>query len=158
MFVLLLESASAADTPPDFSSYPQSESFRFYLGFQTNAAWNLQHGMLLTISAFPPGGGFALEYGVTESGREFDRRAVCGLSFEASHSKQLSETNFTSLRLSIHKLPTASVSPPIERLVVVSFRDGTNWVTRTYDSDTLPKPMRQIYDIVGERFETRRVK
>lgn len=44
--------------------------------------------------------------------------------------------------------------PP--RLVIVSFRDGKRWVTRTYDNDALPPAMRQIYGIIGERFESKR--
>ena len=86
---------------------------------------------------------------MTESGR---RNAYTG-TIPASHWKQLSDTNLTSLRAAIRELPAESVLPPIERLVIVSFRDGTNWVTRSYDDDALPKPMRRIYDIIGEQNE-----
>ena len=160
LFVLALEPAYAADkvAPPDFSSYPQTESFRFYLSVHTNSAWQLQHTNLLAISAFPHGGAFAIEYSVTDGGREYDCRDVYNWAIQADRQKQLSETNLTALRSAIRELPAASVSPPIERLVIVSFRDGTNWVTRSYDSGTLPKPMRQIYDIVGERFESKQIK
>ena len=141
---------------PDFASYPQTESFRHYLSIQTNAAWHLQHTNLLVVSAFPSGGRFALEYFVTESGQETDHRNVYDWAIQASHRKQLSETNLTSLRSAIRELPAESVSPPTERLVIVSFRAGTNWITRSYDSGRLPKPMRQIYDIIGERFESKK--
>jgi hypothetical protein len=158
LMVLVVESARADDKAgaPDFSSYPQTESFRHYLSVQTNAAWHLQHTNLLAVSAFPSGGGFALEYCVTESGQESDHRNVYNWATQASHEKQLSGTNLTSLRSAIRELPAESVSPPLERLVIVSFREGTNWVTRSYDSGTLPKPMRQIYDIIEERFESKK--
>ena len=52
-----------------------------------------------------------------------------------STPEQLSETDLTSLRSAIHDLPAESVSPPIERLIIVSFREGTNWVTRSYRFD-----------------------
>ena len=29
---------------------------------------------------------------------------------------------------------------------------GTNWTTQTYDGERLPKAMRDIYDIIGERY------
>ena len=159
VFVMLLvvacESTPGEDkvTAPDFSKYPQTESFRYYVSGHTNAAGNLQNTNLLIISTFPSDGRYALQYSVTESGEESDYRDVYKWAIQALHSKQIAETNLTSLRSAIRQLPAESVSPPIERLVLVSFRDGTNWVTRSYDSDALPKSMRQIYDIVGNRFE-----
>jgi hypothetical protein len=69
---------------------------------------------------------------------------------------QLSETDLKTLRAAMRDLPPESVSPPIERLVIVSFRDGTNWVTRSYDTGNLPKSMCPIYDI--RRIRTRFVR
>jgi len=160
LFVLALEPAYAADkvAPPDFSCYPQTQAFRFYLSIHTNSARRFEDKHLLAISAFPQGGAFAIEYSVTEGGSEYDCRNVYNWALQAEHTEQLSETNLTALRAAIRELPAASVSPPIEWLVIVSFRDGTNWVTRSYDSRTLPKPMRQIYGIIGERFETKQTK
>ena len=147
LLLFALESVHAADkvSAPDFSKYPQT-------GGQTNAAWHLhQRTNLLAITAYPAGGRCSLHYSVTESGH---RNAYTG-TIPASHWKQLSDTNLTSLRAAIRDLPAESVLPPIERLVIVSFRDGTNWVTRSYDDDALPKPMRRIYDIIGEQSESK---
>ena len=135
--------AQAQSPAPDFSSYPQTESFRFYLRGQTNAAEHLQRANLLAISAFPSGDRFALQYVVTETGRESDHRYVYNFAIQASHERQLSEAELNNLRSAIHELLVESKSPPVERLVIVSFREGTNWVTRSYDSDALPKSMRQ---------------
>ena len=140
---------------PDFSKYPQTEAFRSYLDLHTNSTANLRQTNLMVISTFPNGAGFADEYFVSENGWEFDLREVYDWAHQASHSAQLSETNLVSLRSAIHDLPATNATPPVERLVVVSFHQGTNWITHTYDSDALPKPMRQIYDIVGERFESK---
>jgi hypothetical protein len=155
VLVVAFGSARGEDkvTAPDFSKYPQTESFGYFVSGHTNAAWHLQNTNLLIISTFPSGDRYALQYSVTESGQESDYRDVYNWAIQALHSKQIAETNLTSLRSAIRQLPAESVSPPIERLVVVSFREGTNWNTRSYDSDALPKPMRQIYDIVGDRFE-----
>ena len=154
--MLLFQPARAGEksVAPDFSRYPQTESFRHYLSI-TNAVWMLQHTNLLAISAFPNGSVYALQYFVTETGQEYDCRNVYNWAIQASNRKQLSEPELTSLRSAIRELPAGSVSPPIERLVVVSFRAGTNWVTRSYESTAPPQSMRQIYDIVGERFESK---
>ena len=158
VLTLALQPVRAADkaTVPDFSKYQHTESFRYYLSVHTNAAAHLQRTNLLAISAFPSGDQFALQYFVTESGQESDWRNVYNWAHQASHRKQLTEAGLKSLRSAIRDLPTESTLPPIERLVIVSFREGTNWVTRSYDSGALSKPMRQIYDIVGERFESKK--
>jgi len=157
LFGLALEPTYAADkvAPPDFSRYPQTESFRFFLSSHTNSEQRIQSKALLLISAFPQGDGVVIRYSVEGNGQEDDYRYVYNWAVQAEHTSQLSETNLTALRSAIRELPAASVSPPIERLVIVSFRDGTNWVTRSYDSRALPQPMRQIYDLIGERFETK---
>lgn len=154
LLMFAIGSVHAADkvSAPDFSNYPQTGSFVAATRGHTNAAWHLhQRTNLLAITAYPAGGRCSLHYSVTESGH---RNAYTG-AIPASHWKQLSDTNLTSLRAAIRELPAESVLPPIERLVIVSFRDGTNWVTRSYDDDALPKPMRQIYDIIGEQSESK---
>ena len=158
LLMFAIESVHAADkvSAPDFSKYPQTRSFVVCTRGHTNAAWHLhQRTNLLAITAYPAGGRCALQYFVTESGQASDHRNVYNGPIQSSRRKQLSETNLTSLRAAIRELPAESVLPPIERLVIVSFRDGTNWVTRSYDDDALPKPMRQIYDIIGEQSESK---
>jgi len=157
LLLFAIESVHAADkvSAPDFSKYPQTGSFVACTRGHTNAAWHLhQRTNLLAITAYPAGGRCAHQYFVTESGRESDHPNVYSF-IQGSHSKQLSDTNLTSLRAAIRELPAESVLPPIERLVIVSFREGTNWVTRSYDDDALPKPMRQIFDIIGEQSESK---
>jgi hypothetical protein len=158
LLVVAAESLRAGDkvSAPDFSKYPQSESFVGLTGWHTNVAWHLHHRTnIFAMSTFPGGDRYALEYSVTESGQANDVRHVWDWAYQGSQLRQLSDTNLTSLRCALRALPTESVLPPMERLVIVSFRDGTNWVTRSYDSGSLPKPVRQIYDIVGERFESK---
>ncbi len=157
MFILAIQLARAGGKmpSPDFSNYPHTQWLGTYFYYQTNAVWNAQQTNLLAVSAFPSGGTFALEYFVTESGRERDLRNVWNWAIQDTHSKQLSEIALKSLRSAIRDLPSESMSPPIDRLVVISFREGTNWVTRSYDSSALPNPMRQIYNIIGERFESK---
>ena len=153
LFVLAFESVRADDTvaAPDFSKYPQSVAFRYCLGVHTNAAWNLQRTNLLMITESPEGGRCAVQYFVTEGGNERSHANVYEMSNQTSNGRQIPETNLRTLRSAILQLPAESKYPPVERLVIVSFHAGTNWITRSYDYDALPEPMRQIYDIVGKR-------
>lgn len=139
---------------PDFSGYSKTQSFKYFLRWQTDGTEHLQQGNLLTVSAFPRGEGVALQYSVTETGQQSDHRHVYDWAVHASHRKQLSQTELASLRSAIRELPSESNLPPLERLVIVSFRNGREWVTRSYDSRALPTAMRRIYEIIGERFES----
>jgi hypothetical protein len=154
LFCFPLTRARAGDTPtsPDFSSYPQDYEFRLFLSAQTNGAWHLGRGNLLAIAEFPTGVDSARESYVTESGKEYHRIVDFGFAVKASGSKQLSEADLRTLRSAIRDLPATNASPPIARLIIVSFHQGTNWITRTYDSGRLPQAMRQIQGAIGERW------
>jgi hypothetical protein len=156
-----LLSAIAADkvAAPDLSRYPQTDAFRVHTGGHTNSAANLGQTNLLAISAFfSANDRTCLHYSVSESGYARNMRDVYRWAVQAIQEKQLTDAELKSLRSALRELPTESVSPPLERLLVISFRDGTNWITRSYDSDALSRPMRQVYDIIGERFESRKDK
>ncbi len=155
IFILTIQWARATDkaTAPDFSVYPQTDAFRSDIGLQTNTAWSLHYKNLLVISAFCHG--FTLEYFVNESGEESDVREVYDWAGQASHGKQLSEVEIKGLRSAIEELPVESSMPPLNRLLVVSFRQGTNVVTRSYDRQALPSAVHRIFDIIGEKFETK---
>jgi hypothetical protein len=155
LFVCHWVTAAELATTPDFSLYVKVGKVRNFLPLHTNAALHLQRSNLLMITAFPKDGMFGLEYFVTESGLARDHRNVPGWAIQASHRKELSHEAITSLRAAVRELPAACVSPPVGRLVIVSYHEGTNWVSRTYDRDSLSKPMQRIYDILGERFETK---
>ena len=157
LFTLALASTWASDktTTPDFSRYKQISLFNQSVSEQTNTTWHLQCTNVLAMSEFPTGGGSAFQSYVTDSGKKHGHIDV-GLSMYRERGGQLSETDLKTLRAAMRDLPPESVSPPIERLVIVSFRDGTNWVTRSYDTGNLPKSMCPIYDIM--RIRTRFVR
>lgn len=141
--------------PPDFSNYPKTESFRAYFSIHSIKPENRHNANLLVISAFRRGSSSALEYFISQSGEVVDQRHVFNWAIQARRQRQLSAENLASLRATLRELPAGSPPPPLERLVIVSFRDGANWVTRLYDSTNLSKPMRKVYDLVGERFESK---
>ena len=103
------------------------------------------------ITESPEGGRCAVQYFVTESGHERSHPNVYDMSNQTSPGRQILEANLRTLRSAIGQLPAESKYPPVERLVIVSFHAGTNWITRSYDSDALPEPMRQIYNMIGKR-------
>jgi len=118
---------------PDFSRYPQTEVYK---------------------EAFASGGGFFLLYTVDKNGAEFDVRDVPDFAMEASHSKKLSSDQMKSLIAAIGELPSENAYGSAGYLVVVRTRQGTTSKLRCYDGKNLPKGMRDIYAIIGERFET----
>ena len=155
VFAMRCACAGDASLAPDFSHYPQTDAFRLFINSQTNANFNLiQQTNLLKIVSFYKGDRIGLEYSVTETGQESDVRDVYDWAYQDSHWKQLSEDQLKGLHSAIKELPAESVLPPVERLVVVSFKDGTNWTTRAYDQTNLPPAMHKVYGLIGERSET----
>jgi hypothetical protein len=111
---------------------------------------------LLAIAAFCGRESTALEYTVTRAGEEFDVREVQDWASQNGRSKHLSDRDLVRLRAAVRRLPSDDrSSPPIDRLVVIGFRSGTAWGVRTYDRADLPDAMREIYEVIGERPETR---
>ena len=157
VFVLLLSCglapALAAEQPtaPDMSSYPQTEAFKRYVDGQTNGAPHVQH--LLAISEFSDAGLVAKRYELTGDGAQFYESmtirpegpifGICGGPIPS----KLTDTQLIAVASALHQLPPTNSLPPIDELVLVSFRLGTDWITHSYDKRRLPKAMRQIYDI-----------
>jgi hypothetical protein len=138
---------------PDFSKYLQTGDFKFYLSYHTSAAWHLKNKNLLMISFFPDDSRYANEIFVTEGGLEKAHRNVFDHAIQGSQQKQLGEKDMARLRMAIFQLPVTSESPPMGRLIIVSFRIGENWITRSYDRNALPKPVQEIWGIVMEGSE-----
>jgi hypothetical protein len=155
LFVAGLESAKASEgVAPDFRSYPQSKWFTSHVYWQTNALAHLPEKRLLWLTEFPCGDGSAFQSYVDEGGKEH-MGFYTELAIYAGHDRELSTNQVEALRAALRELPSTNASPPIKSLVVVSFRQGTNWITRTYDTDDPPKPLGQIYTTMGGRWQQR---
>jgi hypothetical protein len=61
----------------------------------------------------------------------------------------LSRYEFHRLTQTIDVLPDGKDLPSLNRLVIVSYRSGTNWVTSTYDVGVLPIPLKSLFHICG---------
>lgn len=142
--------ADEKQTTPDFSSYEDSEQFNTYLNFQTNISLNSKSSNIVKISTFPEGYDFALQYCVSKKGQATDSILGHNRAPMETNCRQLSESDLKNLQTAIQDLPTDNTLPPINRLIIVSYYDKTNWITGSYDSENLPNAMHQIYNIVGE--------
>ena len=149
---------------PDFGRYPHTPVFSNIVAGHTNLA--AQASIILSISSFVENDLYANKYlvfdkyVVIQSGMAsacrvfFDDPEGSMASQRGWRSKQLLKPSLEALGTAMNELPRQSQVPPIGRLVIVSFRDGTNWITRTYDGQQLPKALRNICDIVRDRSVT----
>jgi hypothetical protein len=161
LFALAVQIARADDktSVPDFSQYQQASNFKLIVSVQTNIVWQLnQQTNILAITDFDYGNDRVVDqYFVSENGKGYSWRWVPNWAHQPGKKiKQLfSETELTNLELSIKELPSQNSTPPLERLVIVSFKSGTNWVTRTYDRQSLPKVMLNICETADLGIETK---
>jgi hypothetical protein len=145
---------------PDFSGYPQVKGFLYCIGIHTNANWNLQHTNFLVISEFyrmDCVGCDVLQYFVSEGGREFDYHDEGGGVITKVRLRQLSRADFQNLHQAIDDLPATNQFPWLSTLVIISHREGTNWVVHSYarSSDDIQEfpALRKMFEIIGERPE-----
>jgi hypothetical protein len=155
LFAVGLEWAMASDgAAPDFRNYPRSQWFTSHVYQQTNAFEHLPAEDLVWLTEFPCGDGSAFQAYVDWNGREhmgfYTEFAMYG-----GHDRYLSTNEVQALRSALHRLPLTNASPPIENLGVVSFREGTNWITRTFEADYLSVPMSEVYRIMEFRWQRR---
>jgi hypothetical protein len=152
-----LASTRAGDRPtaPDFSSYPQVGAFLYFLERQTNVAQHVGH--ILAVTKFTsfgrnkpailgePYASDVVAYWLSDSGEQSWHE--WGFPLGAGSQRpypQLSETQLKTVVSAIREFPPTNALPPIEDLVLVSFRQGTNWVTRSCDKRSPPKAMELI--------------
>lgn len=164
LFITLAVQIASADdkaSAPDFSHLAQvekAERIRAFFNSQTNSAsWYLEHKYILTIVCIIGDDLQNVNYSVKEDGQESDARDV-GYAVQDSNWNQLSADKLESLRSAIRELPLTNTAPPLKQLVYVGFRSGTNWLAFSYDRTNLPPAMHKIYDIIGERSETKNAK
>jgi hypothetical protein len=163
LFALLLgECVYAGDklSAPDFSSYPQVRGFLSCVALHTNADLNLQRTNFLVISEFyrmDCVGCDVLQYSVSESGQVLDYHDPGDGSITQPRRRQFSQADITKLRSAVSQLPSTNQYSWLSTLVIVSHRDGTNWVTHSYarssNEITEAPALRQVLDIIGERPE-----
>ena len=162
--------ALAGDTespPRDLSKEcPPVLGFLHCINLHTNAARNLQQSNFLVVTEFyrmDRLGGDMLRYVVAEDGQTINSIDDGSGAVGDPHRKQLSKAELTHLRSAVEKLSRTNQYPWLHSLVIVSHRDGTNWVTHSYarhrsaDDPPEAKALRELLDILGERREAQEV-
>jgi hypothetical protein len=74
-------------------------------------------------------------------------RWVYNWAIQGSRATQLDEPQLKSLKNAIKALPEGAKSPPLADLLIVSFREGETWETRTYDRKNLPDEVKNIDEL-----------
>lgn len=126
-------------TAPEFSRYPQTDPFQVNLQRQTNAAVHTYH--ILAVCEFGSDVAWASRFEVGDHG------AIRRLESGYFQFKIVSETELAAVVAAIPALPRTNTYPPLEHLFLVSFHEGTNWVTHSYDKRTPPKAMASIFEL-----------
>ncbi len=135
-------------------TYPVPPGMRLFIAAQSRGEARILGTNVLTYSTFPLNGRFALQYMVNSAGNEVDVR-ISDFFVQASHGRKLTPVEMEKLSVAIKRMPAEPAPPPIHRAVITSFRSGTNWVTRIYDSERLPESLQTIIGIIGVREEAR---
>lgn len=141
------KSDQGAPAPTDYPCYSNVTVFNSLLKFHTNSMSNLQRTNLLKLTIFY-GDVVYHDYCVRENGVN-DLYLSDTLGVKSGPALPVSADGLRTLRSALLALPAKNDSPPAERIFLLSYRDGTNWVTRIFDRENLPKPARQIDEIVS---------
>jgi hypothetical protein len=173
ILVILFQVSSIAlagdmESPPhDLSKEcPPVLGFLHCINLHTNVALNLQQSNFLVITEFyrmDRLGSDMLRYIVTEDGQTINYVDDGSGAAGDPHRKQLSMVDLIHLRSTVDKLSSTNQYPWLSSLVIISHREGTNWVTHCYarhrSADDPPEPptLHELLVILGERREAQEV-
>src|SRR5689334_23792330 len=106
---------------------------------------------VLVITGFTNRHGWTLQTWMSPSGATFQKEAEWDTIYSGPYSPPHGHGYFTASELAsvysiVRGLSLRSDSAPGDRLVLVGFKDGGRWRTRSYDSSALPPQVRQLRD------------
>lgn len=90
-----------------------------------------------------------IECGVDTDGKGCTVRAVYDWAYQNKSTIQLDDKKLQALRSALQALPPSSLHPPLDKLLILSYRIGNKWVTRLYDKDHLPVSVQEVYEVLG---------
>lgn len=151
---LFLKTAAEPPSFPDLSGYDLDPTFaRYWLAphrQEPGDGMRHQWETLLALTTFHER--YVLEYFAGAKGESYSHRNS-GMSRSNTQGKELKPEDITRLRGLFKELPATNAQPVLNRLVLLSYRDGTNWITRAFDNGDRPKPLQEIFQVIGERWD-----
>jgi hypothetical protein len=104
-----------------------------------------------------------LRYVIAEDGKAIEGIDHGTGALEDPHHRTLSKAELRELASTIQHLPSTNHYSWLHSMVIVSHRDGTNWVTHSYtrhrsdDDSPEASALRKLLKIIGERPEANEV-
>ena len=142
------EKSSEDETAQLFADYPKSSALDSII--YSHSSFGRKSKDLILYATWFPGDDPSVAYqcfaGV--KGGVETHRWVYNWAIQASHTAQLDGPQLESLKNSLKALPEGAKSPPLADLLIVSFREGETWKTRTYDRKRLPGEVKEIDKIM----------
>jgi hypothetical protein len=134
-------------------SYPKSEALSHFARLHRYRVPASQP--LVTMSAFRHGGpGVANRCEVDPDGTVYTVRDCYNWAFQCQHYWQMPAHMVEDISAALAELPEEDGTPPLDRLLLVSHRQGRRWVTRVYDRAKPPPAVRRIYETTGAQLDT----
>jgi hypothetical protein len=136
-----------------FIGYPKSDALNSVIKGHTNKSHWTKH--LLYATWFLDGKpNVMMQCRVNQTGQVTTERDVYNWAYQGGGHSQLKPQSLKSLRQAVRALPPSTQSPAMANLLILSFRNGGDWTTRTYDRAKLPEAVKKIYKITGAPIET----
>lgn len=104
---------------------------------------------VVAISTLLGGDGAAQLESVAPNGRGWFVRDVFNWAMQNSGQRQFTTQQLDQLRQAVHDLPDQNSYPDVGHLVIVSFREGSRWVTRCFDQRNPPDALKRIEAIIA---------
>lgn len=135
------------ETAQLFADYPKSKALDSLI-YMHRTFGRKSKDLMLYVTWFPDGDPrVAYQCFAGVRGGIETHRWVYNWAIQASHTTQLGEPQLESLKNAIKVLPSGAKSPLLAALLIVSFRDGEAWETRTYDRKRLPDEVKNIDEL-----------
>jgi len=126
-----------------------NEALDYILRAHFDKRANLASGRVMYATWFPGGPRIPNECEINAEGQACCYRSVYNWAAQNSRTAQLTREEIKEVQKSLHELPETPGSPPVANMLILSFRDGENWITRYYDRLKLPDGIKRICKIAG---------
>ena len=143
------EAESAAADASQFAGYPHSAGFDAVIKEQLYPSEKPTTKLLEGTWFLDGRPNVAIECRVDTDGKGYTVRAVYDWADQNSFPIQLDNKKLQALNSALQALPPSSLHPPMDKLLIISYRIDNKWVTRLYDKEHLPASVQEAYEVLG---------